>query len=206
MFPICYLHRLSCLFGIVTLGSSESVNSINAECGQNITLPCNATRDGEIYRYVIWYKIQWSQDMLNITRTGIIMKVNNVVKPFSGARVAMFVNGEGLLLQSIRPEDSGTYECHLSAYVGSSNKDSNLTLNVSECVIPATTPDVVTVTGVMSTSINPYMDQVVEVSMVLIVSGFSAVAVVKVVLSILSVGVLLMVRKREENRRLKFWK
>ncbi|KAJ8369881.1 hypothetical protein SKAU_G00099090 [Synaphobranchus kaupii] len=211
MFSGCFLRSLSYFFVGVILRSSGS-HSINAECGENITLPCDATRHAKQYRSVTWYKFH-----SNI-RTGIIMKVGDKEKLFRTAKMAKFGEGESLLVPSVRPEDSGVYECRLAAYIGDENKESKLHLNVSECVTPTgttvtptgttvtpigTTPALDTVTGMMFTSSHPCMDQ--EVSPVLIISSFSVVAFVKVILSILSVGVLLTIRARDERRRMGMW-
>ncbi|XP_064155246.1 uncharacterized protein LOC135234501 isoform X2 [Anguilla rostrata] len=206
MFSRC----LSYLFVVGILRCSESLNSVNSECGENITLPCDATRRSKQYRSVTWYKVSG-------TRTGIIRKAQDRVQQFKAARMAEFGHDESLLVPGVRPEDSGDYECFLSANVGGENKESKLHLSVSECVTPAdttladttpvdTTPAaLVTLTGMMSCFTAPCMDQVVEVSLVLVVTSFSVIAFVKVILSIFSVWVLLLIRRRGERQRMDDW-
>ncbi|KAG7472037.1 hypothetical protein MATL_G00104320 [Megalops atlanticus] len=183
------------LFAVLTLQRVETLNSISAECRETITLPCNAIHHSDTFRAVTWYKF-------NISRTGIVRKNSQGVKSYNFPRVAVFGDREGLMLPDVSPEDSGTYECHVSANVGGTNKDSMVFLNVSECLTPApavfTTP-LVTRAAVRANTCKPCIDQVVEVSAAWIVSGFSVVAFVKIALCFCFIWVLFMARKREER-------
>ncbi|KAI1897093.1 hypothetical protein AGOR_G00079570 [Albula goreensis] len=204
----CYLHRLSAyLFVILSVRSSESLSSINAECGANVSLPCDATNQANLaYRSVVWYKLDGNKN-------GVVRKnQNGETVSYAGARTAMIGDSEELVLPDIRPEDSGFYLCHLSAKVGHSNKESKLLLNVSECVTQATpTSDSdwhVTDATAMPSSHEPCMGettQVIQISTAQILSGFSAVAVVKGLLCVLTIWVLLAATRKEERRRMSFW-
>ncbi|XP_036390303.1 uncharacterized protein LOC118781391 isoform X2 [Megalops cyprinoides] len=131
MFKRCYLRGWPYLFAVLTLQRVETRISISAECRENITLPCDAIHHSKTFRAVTWYKFNISQ------RTGIVRKNSQVVKSYNFPRVAVFGDKECLMLPDVRPEDSGTYECLVSANVGGTNRDSMVFLNVSECVTPA---------------------------------------------------------------------
>ncbi|KAG9329301.1 hypothetical protein JZ751_023908 [Albula glossodonta] len=150
---------------------------------------------------------------LDGNKNGVVRKnQNGETVSYAGARTAMIGDSEELVLPDISPEDSGFYLCHLSAKVGHSNKESKLLLNVSECVTQATpTSDSdwhVTDATAMPSSHEPCMGettQVIQISTAQILSGFSAVAVVKGLLCVLTIWILLAAMRKEERRRLSFW-
>ncbi|KAJ8258151.1 hypothetical protein GJAV_G00193720 [Gymnothorax javanicus] len=198
MYPRWTPCRLTYLFVIVILPGSESLKSFNAECAGNITLPCDAAHRTKQYRSVFWYKVAGN-------RSGIIRRTGGEVKPYPGARTAWFEAGESLFIPSIGPEDSGLYECFLHANLNYKNEASKVHLFISECVTFASpvsadsTPEALTTVTGVNTSHHLSIDQV-EVSLVMIITGFSVVAFAKIILCALSVWVLLVISKRKERR------
>ncbi|XP_066558830.1 uncharacterized protein LOC136748732 isoform X2 [Amia ocellicauda] len=164
----------------------ERHHSVQADCDDTVSLPCSATQNTKTYRSITWYR--WYK-MNN--RSGILRKRKDIIMPFNFSRKAEFGPMEALILPNVRPEDSGKYQCFLSAELGSPNQESEITMTVQECVTQIVSTTITL--PVEWTSSGPLVVQrnssvhcgthMTEVSAVLLVSGFTALGLVKAVLS-----------------------
>ncbi|XP_067268718.1 uncharacterized protein [Pseudorasbora parva] len=129
------------LFAMVALhcGKSDSMDSIEGNCNDDIRLPCKATDRTKKYRYIMWYKTE---------RVPVIKKKNGEYTYYNFTSVSLGEKG-ALELSNVQPSTSGVYKCYLAADVGGQNDESYISLNISECL------DVSTPNTVYSTAMPP---------------------------------------------------
>ncbi|XP_035014155.1 uncharacterized protein LOC118110494 [Hippoglossus stenolepis] len=165
--------------------TTQSLAGIQADRGSDVSLPCLYDDIESIdFINVVWYKLN------NQDRNGIVRrkKRGNVTQFYSFGRTADFGDKYSLLLPNVTPEDSGKYDCFISANIGGTNLNSEVYLTVQDSVTPATA----------SPSPNA---QVMELSVLWSILGYMTVGLVKVFLSIISVWVIGVVTSRRWKRR-----
>ncbi|TKS76697.1 hypothetical protein D9C73_010787 [Collichthys lucidus] len=127
-----------------------------------------------------WYK-------LSEKRHGIIRFSKNGMSPqnYSFIRPARFGEKYSLFLTSVTPEDSGIYECAISANVGGQNQNLQVNLKVHACVTDA---DLTTKANVLNaTQPNRISVQAEDLPLMWTIIGYVAVAIGKMVLSLISI-------------------
>ncbi|XP_056131212.1 uncharacterized protein LOC130108329 isoform X2 [Lampris incognitus] len=107
--------------------ATQGLTDIQADCSEDFSLLCQGVQGRDI-RSITWYKF------INQTRHGIIRKIGNKMQAFDFSRTANITEDYSLLLSSVKPEDSGTYECAIGANVGGINVNFRVNLIVSDCV------------------------------------------------------------------------
>ncbi|XP_062248788.1 uncharacterized protein LOC133957298 isoform X4 [Platichthys flesus] len=171
--------------------TTQSTAGIQAVCGGDVSLPC-LYEDIESMDFIslAWYKVSRPLQLNNQSRNGIIRwkTRGNVTSAYSLARAADFGDKYSLMLRNVTPEDSGNYDCYISANIGGTNRNSYVYLTVQDCVTP-------------TTSSPPPNAQVKELSVLWSILGFVAVGLIKVILSIISIWVIGVIASRQSKRR-----
>uniref|UniRef100_A0A3B4T844 Si:dkey-109a10.2 n=1 Tax=Seriola dumerili TaxID=41447 RepID=A0A3B4T844_SERDU len=171
---------------------------IQAHCNQNVSLKCSGDDiDNMDFLSVTWYKLK-DDGQVGIIRRD---KGENITHPYDSASVAQFGENYSLLLPRVKPEDSGTYECAISANIGQQNLNFEVSLTINECV---TQPELTTMATVSNTtqSILACNIQVEDLPVIWSITGYVAVSFVKIVLCVISIWVI---RIRSSNRQQRRW-
>ncbi|XP_073326819.1 uncharacterized protein [Pagrus major] len=176
--------------------ATQSPTVTRANCNDDVPLMCpGVDLDSMNFHSVTWYKLS------NPKRRGIIRRD----KGDEATQYYNFTRGEGLevrfgekyslFLQSVKPEDAGTYECYISANVGSQNQNLQANLTVDECVTELTT--------VLSTTPSSSTCQIKgeDLPVVWSIGGYVAVGIAKIVLSLISIWVIRAIHIRSERRQ-----
>ncbi|XP_041080492.1 uncharacterized protein LOC121297918 isoform X3 [Polyodon spathula] len=117
--------------------SSQDSDNVTAQCGDTVKLSCRAIERSSSYRTVTWYKMNSSHQI------GILRKAGSKVTPYTlFNRKTSLGDREALVLPDVRPGDSGTYQCYLSAQLGGTNQQTSIHLEVQECVTALSTSTV----------------------------------------------------------------
>ncbi|XP_070696291.1 uncharacterized protein [Pempheris klunzingeri] len=180
--------------------ATQSQPEILANCNEDVPLQCpGADFDNMNFLSVTWYKLK------NQAKKGIIRRgKGETTTQYYNTTAAKFGEKYSLLLSSVTAEDSGTYECAISANVRGQNQNLRVDLVVRECV---TQPDLTTMTTVLN--INPSdllcPAQVEELPVMWSVIGYMAVGFTKVILSLIIIRVIRAVRSRTSRRRQHTW-
>ncbi|XP_027022346.2 uncharacterized protein LOC113655790 isoform X2 [Tachysurus fulvidraco] len=159
-----------------------SQHSILAKCNEDISLPCSVSEQGGTYRYMVWYR----------NDTAIIKKKLNDVTFYNKSSPASLGVRDTLVLQNVQTSDSGYYQCFLAADVGQRDRQSDVSLTVSECVTVRPTW--------ISTEDQCTLD-VVEVSIMWSLLGFTLISISKVILCTIIVIVCKKQKKPEMRNR-----
>ncbi|KAK3540337.1 hypothetical protein QTP70_029577 [Hemibagrus guttatus] len=155
---------------------------IRAKCNEDISLPCSVNEQSDTYRYMVWYK----------NETAIIKrKFNDVTFYNKSSPASLGVRGT-LVLQNVQTSDSGYYQCYLAADVGQKDKQSYVSLTVSECV---------TVSPTWSPPGGQCSLDVVEVSVLWSLLGFSVISISKVIFCTITVIVCKKQKGNEARNR-----
>nr|XP_046253909.1 uncharacterized protein LOC124063869 isoform X2 [Scatophagus argus] len=177
--------------------ATQSPSETRANCNEDVPLQCPGVDiDSMNFLSVTWYKFN------NHKKHGIIRRGKGVeaTQHYNFTRPARFGENYSLLLPSVTPEDSGSYECAISANVGGRNMNLKVDLIVDAC---ATQTHLTTTTNpVNTTHSNLHCDKQVENLPVLwSIMGYAAVGLIKIILSLFSIWVIRAVRVRSSRRR-----
>ncbi|XP_041080491.1 uncharacterized protein LOC121297918 isoform X2 [Polyodon spathula] len=182
--------------------SSQDSDNVTAQCGDTVKLSCRAIERSSSYRTVTWYKMNSSHQI------GILRKAGSKVTPYTlFNRKTSLGDREALVLPDVRPGDSGTYQCYLSAQLGGTNQQTSIHLEVQECVTALSTS---TVQWFSSATLSPSGNttarcelQVTELSISMLVVSFAGVGLIKVMLSVCITAVCLggLERRKESHYR-----
>uniref|UniRef100_A0A3Q1EDG0 Uncharacterized LOC110945697 n=1 Tax=Acanthochromis polyacanthus TaxID=80966 RepID=A0A3Q1EDG0_9TELE len=168
--------------------ATQSHQVIQAGCDEDVSLNCPGV-DSIDFLSVTWYK------HVNSQKFGIIKKRKRDQAPlmYSYARNVSFGENYSLFLPRVKPQDSGTYLCEIGANVGGQSQYPTVDLTVNECVTQADPTSQVAdlsptnaPTNVMNRT-QPI--QVQELPILWTTAGYAAVALVKIVLSLISIWV-----------------
>ncbi|XP_076598283.1 uncharacterized protein LOC143327684 [Chaetodon auriga] len=185
--------------------ANQNPAETHANCNEDVLLPCpGVDTDSNDFLSVTWYKLS-SQRKHGIIRRG---KGIEDTQYYNFTRLARFEEKHSLFLPSVTPEDSGSYECAISAHVGGQNRYLRVDLIVNVCVTQA---DPTTVTNVMIMMMNTthnhplYHKNVEDLPVMWSIIGYVAVALTKVFLSLISIWVIRAVRIRSSRRQQHKW-
>ncbi|XP_031700595.1 uncharacterized protein LOC116382056 isoform X2 [Anarrhichthys ocellatus] len=168
----------------------ESQTEIKANCSEDVPVMCPAVDTNSIdFLSLAWYKL----NKLNKTKVGIIRRgKDNKTRQYKSIRSPnpRFGEKHSLVIPGVTPEDSGTYECEISAKVGQQNQNHEVHLTVHECVTQTDT-----ITTIMTTVLNatqpvlPCPKQEEDIPAMWSIVGYTAVGLTKIVLSLISIWV-----------------
>ncbi|XP_054465784.1 uncharacterized protein LOC129100230 [Anoplopoma fimbria] len=173
---------------------------IYANCNEDATVMCPVLDiDSMDFMSVAWYKI--NQTKIGIIRKGKdnkTMRYSNFIRSIK----PRFGEKHSLLIPSVTPEDSGTYECEISANIGGQNQYLEVQLTVYECET-----DMTTITTVLNATLPNLLCHKPEedIPVMWSILGYSAVGFVKIILSLISIQVIQAVRMRSSRRRQHKW-
>ncbi|XP_038579721.1 uncharacterized protein LOC119906229 [Micropterus salmoides] len=181
--------------------ATQSLPEIHASCKEDVPLKCpDVDIDSMDFLSVTWYK------MTNKGKSGIIRRAKGeeTTQNYNFSRPARFGEKHSLFLRSVTPEDSGTYECFISANVGGQNKYLKVALTVNECTTQA---ELTTMTNVLNTTHSdlPCHKQVEDLPFMWSIIGYVAVGLTKIILSLISIWVIRALRVRSSRRRQHLW-
>ncbi|XP_068599067.1 LOW QUALITY PROTEIN: uncharacterized protein [Brachionichthys hirsutus] len=197
---------LSPLLLLLLLSAARSLAETRAGCGDDVTLKCPDFVTGSAdYLSVTWNKLSRKRGIIRRARG------DNVTQLFGFGRPAAFGADQSLLLRNVTPEDSGGYECFVTAHVGGRNRKGRVDLLVSgelrvkraepsdtsaDCVwVKFTGPQRRTRPATLRGDLPP----------VWALLRYSAVGVAKIALSLISIWVIRAVRSRSSRRRQRKW-
>ncbi|XP_050927332.1 uncharacterized protein LOC127142582 [Lates calcarifer] len=179
--------------------TAQSLTETQAHCNDNVSLKCADDIDSMDFLSVTWYKIT-DEKKRGIIRRG---KGDSQTQNYTFPREAKFGSGGtySLVLFSVKPGDSGTYECAISADIGGRNQNHEVKLLVHECVTRA---ELTTATAVLNSTLStlPCQQQAEDLPVVWSVVGYVAIGLVKIFLCVISI---LVIRIRSSKRRLRRW-
>uniref|UniRef100_A0A3B4AVY2 Ig-like domain-containing protein n=1 Tax=Periophthalmus magnuspinnatus TaxID=409849 RepID=A0A3B4AVY2_9GOBI len=144
----------------------ETIN-IEAKCGTDASLPCNADFRTNEYFSLSWYK----------NKDGILRIVLKDKQPFNygfDRNVTLDEQNYSLLLPKVTPADSGRYECAVSAQPGGKNLKLQL-----ELTVPVGT--------LFNVTHAPHLPLVWSLA------GYSAVGLTKIILSMMIIFIIFIV-------------
>lgn len=176
--------------------ATQSQQVTQADCNENASLQCPGI-NGMDFISVTWYKL------VNGKKFGIIKKRKRDQAPqmYNFTRIVSIGEDYSLFLPRVEPADSGTYMCGIGANIGGQSQYPTVDLAVNECVTQAdpTSPVVdLSPTNSMNTT---QSIQVQDLTILWAAVGYVAVALVKIVLSLISVWILRITFKRKQQRR-----
>uniref|UniRef100_A0A3Q0S2W0 Si:dkey-109a10.2 n=1 Tax=Amphilophus citrinellus TaxID=61819 RepID=A0A3Q0S2W0_AMPCI len=176
---------------------SQSKPQIQRNCNEDVSLECPVAEKNHNFLSVTWYKLN------NGVKHGIIRRGNGDKQVYynSSWRVT-FGEKQNLLMFKVSPEDSGRYECAISAAVGGQNQNHQVDLIVHECVTPAA---LTTMKNVLNTTQTSPLCQthIQDLPVTWSIAGYVAVALAKIVLSLISiwVNILFYLSSRRQHTR-----
>ncbi|XP_035501836.1 uncharacterized protein LOC118317335 [Scophthalmus maximus] len=180
---------LQTVFFIKLLLLRYAAQSQVADCNQDVSLECPYDDiDGRDFLSVTWYKLN------NEQRIGIIRrkKGSNETQPYNFTRPAKFGEKYSLLLPGVTPEDSGSYDCSISAKIGGKNLNQQINLTINECVTQAEQFNATLPSHVKDVKVLPVMWSIL---------GYVAVGLVKVLLSLISIWIIQIWSSRRWQHR-----
>lgn len=179
--------------------ATQSPPATRANCPEPVLLVCpGVDLDTMNFLSVSWYKLHGKK------RQGIIWrgKGGTEKKSFNFSRPASFGEKYGLLLPSVTDEDSGTYECTVSANIGEKNINVLINLIVNACATQADLVTQQTTTNLTNTS---NLDQLhhtpADLPVTWSVIAYLALGLAKIILSLISIRVMQAVYKRSGRQR-----
>ncbi|XP_033486049.1 uncharacterized protein LOC117258917 [Epinephelus lanceolatus] len=185
--------------------TTQSQFEMNADCNTNVSVKCPGVDLGKKdFISLAWYKFN------NKEKVGIIRKgKQNSIQDYDFPRSPKPEFGEqySLFLARATPNDSGIYECDISANVGGQNLNLKVNLTVQACVIQTDLTTVSTMTTVSTTSqLNlTCSSQGEDLPVMWSILGYVAVGLAKIIFSLISIRVIQAVRMRSSRRRRHRW-
>uniref|UniRef100_A0A3Q2XNM9 Ig-like domain-containing protein n=1 Tax=Hippocampus comes TaxID=109280 RepID=A0A3Q2XNM9_HIPCM len=165
---------------------SPSQPKVEADCDKNVDLSC-LCRDSTHFQLLSWYKI------IEQKRHFLISTGDGLVEKATFSQRATFGEGDSLHLPAVKPSDSGTYKCAITANVGGQNKDCVVDLVVHACV--TNTPTMTMTNEMLNTipsAVNTSQKNGEELPLPVVWSSLSylAVGLAKVLISCIGVRVI----------------
>ncbi|XP_059189596.1 uncharacterized protein LOC131971931 isoform X2 [Centropristis striata] len=167
--------------------ATQSRPRITADCHEDVSLRCPGVDLSQMdFLSVAWFKRD------SKIKHGIVRrhKDKDGTRYYNFSRSPKLEFGENYSLRLLRvtPNDSGTYECDISANVGGRNQNLQVDLTVYECATPAdpTTTAVLNMTqGQLCSN-----KQVEELPVMWSIIGYLAVGLAKIVVSLITIWVI----------------
>lgn len=146
---------------------------------------------------VAWYKVN------NLKRQGIIRKTKDKEKleRYKFHRPTDIGEKNNLILRNVTTKDSGIYECGVNANVGNRNANPQVSLYVSDCV---TKPVPTTMKNILNTT-QQCSHRVEDLPVVWSVTGYLAVGVIKIILSLIIIWVIRRIGIRSRRHKCIRW-
>ncbi|XP_063321374.1 uncharacterized protein LOC134619469 [Pelmatolapia mariae] len=189
--------RLTLLIKLLLLHyASQSKIDIKRSCNEDVSLECPVAEKSN-FLSVAWYKVN------NGNKHGIIRRGKDEEPMYYNfSREVTFGEKQNLLLRKVLPADSGDYECVISANVGGQNHNHKVSLIVDECVptAPLTTLNYLNTTLTTPTS-PPCQTQVLDLPVTWSTAGYAAVALAKIVLSLIVIWIIHLRSSRQRYNR-----
>ncbi|CAL1606474.1 unnamed protein product [Knipowitschia caucasica] len=158
-----------------------SLTEVSSRCGEDVVLMCEANIDVNKYLSITWYKGN---------KEGIIRKnLPDKLSWYDFGRNVSLNNDNSLQLAKVTPDDSGRYECMVSARVGFQNLKLPVQLTVQDCE-----PDVTT-----EGPHGPEGPQAPHLPLVWSLVGYGAVAFTKITLSIMIIWIFHICSRRKRR-------
>lgn len=192
---------------LLLLYAAQSRPEMDADCYEDVSVMCPVPDiDSMDFVSVAWYKLH-SPQKLGIIRRG---KDNKTTQYYNFTRSIKPEFGEkhSLLLRHVTPEDSGTYECEISANIGGQNQNLEVGLKVHVCVTQAVLKTTTTATTPEFNTTQPDLrchNQVEDLPVMWSVVGYVAVGLAKIILSLISIQVIRAVRMKSSRQRQHRW-
>ncbi|XP_071401998.1 uncharacterized protein [Centroberyx affinis] len=177
--------------------ATQNLIQIQEDCNEDVSLQCPGI-NGTNFRAVTWYKV------INQKEVGIIRKSANRIQYFNFSRTARFGQDHSLLLPSLIPGDSGTYECSIGANVGGKNLNTKIILTVPDCVTQAYRTTVADKLNITYTSSCPMHTK--ELPVMWSIIGFLLIGLAKIALSLITIGVVRAIRIKSSRRQQQRWR
>ncbi|KAM9855499.1 uncharacterized protein ACBR49_001709 [Aulostomus maculatus] len=177
--------------------ATQTQAEVQANCGEDVSLECPGVDVTSMtFLSVTWYKVN------NKGKKGIVRKYKkeSVARLFGFPRPAQFGEKLNLFLPNVSPEDSGTYECAISAPVGGQNLYPSVNLSVPVCVTRAAeTIRMSTTKNLWNTTADQQCKKLEELPVTWSIIGYLAVGGSKIVLSLISFWVIHKLRLRSSS-------
>ncbi|XP_056280206.1 uncharacterized protein LOC130200183 [Pseudoliparis swirei] len=189
---------------------TQSEPDMYANCYEDVPVMCPSVAiDNMEFSSVTWYKINGAQ--VGIIRRGRDNKIKRFGH-FVRSLEPQFGEKHSLLIPNVTPEDSGTYQCEISANIGSQNQNFEVHLKVNDCANKADTTTMITAlnTTTMITALNTTHPDLCchrqeDMPVMWSVIGTTAVGLAKIVLSLIGIWVIQAVRTRSSRRLQHKW-
>lgn len=181
--------------------TTQSQTYYRADCNTDVSLKCS-DNIGMNFISIAWYKF------INKKKCGIIRRGPgiNSTQRYNFTRPTEFGESFGsLFLPSVTPEDSGIYECAISANIGGQNLNHEINLTVHACM---TQPNLTTRTNALNTTQEPDLpcpQNDKDLPVMWCIFGYVAVGITKIILSLISIWVIQAIRVRSSRRDLFKW-
>uniref|UniRef100_A0A665T9Q8 Ig-like domain-containing protein n=1 Tax=Echeneis naucrates TaxID=173247 RepID=A0A665T9Q8_ECHNA len=170
---------------LLVLYTAQSQGSNLSVCSGNVSLNCPKEDIGSMdFLSVTWYKHKAGK------RYGIIRisKSDGKKQLYDSESGAEFGEKYSLLLPKVTPEDSGTYECAISANIGQQNVNLQIHLTVHECAQTETTT--VSIQSNTNKTVFVCQSESEDLPVMWSVGGYMAVGLVKVFLCVIIIWVI----------------
>ncbi|XP_033181938.1 uncharacterized protein LOC117152872 [Anabas testudineus] len=165
------------------------------DCNKNVSLTCpDVDFDNLNFLSVTWYKLE-KQKKHGIVRKG---KSDTSTQNYNFTRVATFGEKYSLFIPNVTPEDSGNYECAISANVGGQNLNLGVDLTVYDCVTQAETTSVITVFNTTESTLL-CQNQAEDLPVLWGIIGYVAVGLTKILICLMSIWALHMRSSRQQR-------
>ncbi|KAJ0036264.1 hypothetical protein NQD34_004941 [Periophthalmus magnuspinnatus] len=163
---------------LVPYSSQVETINIEAKCGTDASLPCNAD-----FRTNEYFSLSWYKNKDGILR--IVLKDKQLFNYGFDRNVTLDEQNYSLLLPKVTPADSGRYECAVSAQPGGKNLKLQLELTVPECEPDVTTASFTTVQRGETVGTLFNVTHAPHLPLVWSLAGYSAVGLTKIILSMM---------------------
>uniref|UniRef100_A0A1A8F6M7 Ig-like domain-containing protein n=1 Tax=Nothobranchius korthausae TaxID=1143690 RepID=A0A1A8F6M7_9TELE len=188
--------QVTLLISLLLVHHTTQSHEVQKGCGEDAQLWCSEIEDhgpGMDFIAVAWYKVE--KEKWGILRLRKDEPLENA-QTFDFRREAMMGEKYSLVLPRVTPNDSGFYQCDVNAKVGGQNKERKVQLTVHECVPPTEPTQRVSALNVTQpTPPCSVMDMPIAWSL----ASYGAVAVVKIILSLLSIWVIRIISSRSQR-------
>ncbi|CAJ1084601.1 uncharacterized protein LOC123975381 [Xyrichtys novacula] len=176
--------------------SVQSETESHAKCGDNVTLKCSGVESMEFIS-VAWYKFD-KQKPHGIVRRD---KGEDNIQDYNFTRPTVFKEDQSLFLSSVVPDDSGLFECEITADLGHTNLHSKVKLTVNECENELMT----TITYEQNSTQTPSHGREEDLPVQWSITGVVAVGLAKIILSANIILVTRAVQTWSSRQRRQQW-
>ncbi|KAJ0064349.1 hypothetical protein NL108_006382 [Boleophthalmus pectinirostris] len=167
---------------LVPCSAQEQMLRIEAKCGSDAALPCNADFRTNRYKSVTWYK---TKGIIRISLTD-----NESFKYDFPRAVSVEKQNYSLLLANVRPEDSGVYKCEAGGILGEKTLYLQVMLTVPECEPDVTTASMTTVQREETEGALLNVTHAPHLPLTWSLVGYTAMGLTKIIMSMIIIRIL----------------